>query len=128
NHATRAEIRDQRSEARNHATTAGLGYAPPTPIGQFPINGTGAGQGFQLPNGKSITITFKATLNAPPNFASYSATQKVTAQATLTGSFVGTPLLSDDPSVGGATDATSTNVDLYDSTTAISASPSNSTN
>jgi hypothetical protein len=125
NHADR-EVRSQRSEVRNHAgaTTPLM----PTPVGSFPINGTGAGQGFQLPDGKTITIKFKATLNAPPNLSGPS-NPKVTAQATLTGAFVGNPLLSDDPSVGGTTDPTSTNVDLYDSTTTItSASPSNSTN
>ncbi|HBB98313.1 MAG TPA: hypothetical protein DC054_23265, partial [Blastocatellia bacterium] len=127
NHAAKAEIAGEKSEVRNHI--AGVAFVVPTPIGSFPINGTGAGQGFTLPDGKSITITFKATLNAPPNFASFSATQKVSAQATLTGSFVGNPLLSDDPSVVGTTDPTSTNVDLYDSTTTVvsSANPSNTT-
>ena len=124
NHAVKAEIKGQKSEVRNHI--AGVALVVPTPIGSFPVNGTGAGQGFTLPDGKTITITFKATLNAPPNLSGPS-NPKVTAQATLTGSFVGNPLLSDDPSVGGTTDPTSTNVDLYDSTTTLSASPSNST-
>src|SRR5438477_9349667 len=126
NHATSAVIRGQRSELRNHTTTASVAFAP-TPVGSFPINGTGTGAGFTLPAGKTTTITFKATLNTPPNLSGPS-NPKVTAQAILTGSFVGTPLSSDDPSVGGATDPTSTTVDLYDSTTTISASPSNSTN
>lgn len=128
NHAGRNKAFSENA-APSGLSTATVSAVPPTPIGSFPINGTGAGQGFQLPDGKTITITFKATLNAPPNFASYSATQKVSAQATLTGNFVGNPLLSDDPSVVGATDPTSTTVDLYDSTSTISgASPSNSTN
>ncbi|HEX3086975.1 MAG TPA: Ig-like domain-containing protein, partial [Pyrinomonadaceae bacterium] len=146
NHAVKAEIRGEAAGVRgqesgirlNHARAnsrlktensklAATAAAPPTPVGSFPINGTGAGQGFQLPNNKTITITFKATLNAPPNLSGPS-NPKVTAQATLTGSFVGNPLVSDDPSVGGTTDPTSTNVDLYDSTATLSASPSNSTN
>jgi len=125
NHVTKAEIAGQRSEVRNHI--AGVALVVPTPVGSFPINGTGNGQGFQLPTGKTITITFKATLNAPPNLSG-PTNPKVTAQATLTGSFVGNPLLSDDPSVGGTTDPTSTNVDRYDSTTTLSVSPSNTTN
>jgi CSLREA domain-containing protein len=138
----RSEVQGQRSDVRlNHARAnsklkaensrlVGTAAAPFTPVGQFPINGTGAGQGFQLPDGKSITITFKATLNAPPNFASYSATQKVSAQAALTGNIPGVPvppLLSDDTTVVGSADPTSTNVDLYDSTTTVvsSANPAN---
>jgi CSLREA domain-containing protein len=126
NHANR-DVKGSNSEIASHNATAEPAMF--TPAGSFPINGTGAGQGFTLPDGKTITITFKATLNAPPNFASYSATQKVTAQATLTGSFVGNPLLSDDPSLVGAADPTSTNVDLYDSTTTVvsSANPANTT-
>jgi CSLREA domain-containing protein len=125
NHAASAEIRGQRLDVRNHATTA----APlvPTPVGSFPINGTGLGAGFQLPAGKTITISFKATLNTPPALSG-PVNPKVTAQATLTGSFVGNPLLSDDPAPAGTTDPTVTNADLYDSTTTLSASPSSSTN
>jgi CSLREA domain-containing protein len=126
-HADRNMAVSVNAAARGLSATTSM--LPPTPIGSFPINGTGAGQGFQLPIGKSITITFKATLNAPPNFASYSATQKVSAQAVLTGNFTGTPLSSDDPSVNVVpADPTATDVDHYDSTTSISVSPSNSTN
>lgn len=125
NHAAKAEIRGQKSEVRNHI--AGVAFVVPTPVGSFPINGTGTGQGFTLPAGKTTTITFKATLNAPPNLSGPS-NPKVSAQATLTGTFVGNPLLTDDTVPPNGTDPTVTNVDLYDSTTTISASPSNSTN
>jgi large repetitive protein len=117
--------RNLKLETRNSKLSAAAPFVP-TPVGQFPINGTGNGQGFTLPAGKTITIKFKATLNAPPNLSGPS-NPKVTAQATLVGNFGQTPLLSDDPSVGGTADPTSTTVDLYDSTASISASPSNST-
>ncbi|HWW77393.1 MAG TPA: Ig-like domain repeat protein, partial [Pyrinomonadaceae bacterium] len=85
--------------------------------------------GFTLPVGRTVTVTFQATLNNPPNFASFSATQKVSAQGTLSGAFTGNPLLTDDTSVGGANDPTQTAVDYFNSTSTITgASPSNSTN
>jgi|GEM_PF-958927 len=97
--------------------------------GTFPINGL-SNNGFTLPTGKTITITFSVTLNNPPSFTGVPpATPAVSNQGTLTGSFTGNPLLTDDPSVGGATDPTVTNADLFNTTSTITgASPSNSTN
>jgi CSLREA domain-containing protein len=118
--------RNSKLETRNSKLSPGVA-APPTPIGSFPINGTGTG--FTLPAGKTTTITFKATLNAPPNLTGVPpATPKISAQGTLSGAFVGNPIVTDDPAVGGTTDPTSTNVDLYDSTASLAASPSNATN
>src|SRR5207237_6445499 len=54
NHAIRPEVRSQRSEVRNLAATSSAPLVP-TPIGSFPINGTGTG--FTLPAGKTTTIT-----------------------------------------------------------------------
>src|SRR5207253_3760029 len=95
----------------------------PTPIGQFPINGTGTGAGFTLPAGKTTTITFKATLNNPPNLSG-PTNPKVSAQGILTGTFIGNPIVTDDTTVGGTTDPTVTVVDLFDSTTTLGAVPS----
>jgi CSLREA domain-containing protein len=123
NHATRPEIRGQRLEVRNHATT-GSATLVPTPVGQFPINGTGNGQGFTLPDGKTITIKFKATLNNPPNLSGVPpGTPQVSAQGTLTGAFVGNPIVTDDPGTVAANDATVTPVDLFDTTTTLGAAP-----
>src|SRR5262249_10293122 len=128
NHAS-APIMGQRSEVRNHANATTLAPIPLVPMfsgGNFPINGTGTGAGFTLPAGKTTTITFKATLNTPPALSG-SVNPKVSAQGTLSGAFVGNPIVTDDPSVGGTTDPTVTNVDLYNSTTTVTSSsnPSN---
>ncbi|PYS45741.1 MAG: hypothetical protein DMF68_21340 [Acidobacteria bacterium] len=92
----------------------------PLPAGQT-ITIQGAGSGFTLPAGKTVTITFQVTLNNPPNLSGPS-NPKVSTQGTLQGSFTGSPLTTDDPSVGGTNDATVTNVDLFNSTTTVSSS------
>jgi CSLREA domain-containing protein len=114
--------RSSKLESRNAKLATAAAPLPPTPVGQFPINGTGNGQGFALPAGKTTTIKFKATLNNPPNLSG-PTNPKVSAQATVNGAFVGNPVVSDDPSVGGTTDPTVTTVDLFDSTTSLAAVP-----
>jgi CSLREA domain-containing protein len=74
--------------------------------GLFPVNGTGSG--FTLPAGKTITITFSATLNNPPNLAG-PTNPKVTNTGNLSGTFTGSPL---SPSVD-------TNVDLFNTTNTL---------
>jgi len=120
NHANRPADRRQRAEVRNHRATATRSFAPmPVSGGTFPINGTGSG--FSLPNGKTITIKFSVTLNNPPNLAGV-VPPKVSAQGTLSGAFVGNPIVTDDPGTVAANDATVTLVDLFDTTVAVASS------
>ncbi len=118
-------------EASGIRSVAGY-LAPFVPMfsgGTFPVNGLN-NNGFTLPTGKTTTITFSVTLNNPPSLSGVPpATPTVSNQGTLSGSFTGNPLLTDDPTPGGATDPTVTNVDLFNTTSTITgASPSNSTN
>ncbi len=96
----------------------------PMPVsgGTFPINGTGSG--FTLPIGKTITIKFSVTLNSPPNLSGVPpATPQVSSQGTLSGAFVGNPIVTDDPATGAVNDATVTLVDLFNTTTTLGAVP-----
>ncbi|HVQ38409.1 MAG TPA: Ig-like domain-containing protein, partial [Pyrinomonadaceae bacterium] len=91
--------------------------------GTFPINGTSPATGFTLPAGKSTTITFKVTVNNPPNFAGPTSNQ-VSQQGTLTG-LVLTPasVVTDDTATGAPNDATLTTIDLFDTTTTLGSVP-----
>jgi CSLREA domain-containing protein len=110
----------RRSSKANRSATA----MSPMPFsgGTFPINGTGSG--FSLPNGKTITIKFSVTLNNPPNLSGVPpATPQVSSQGTLSGAFIGNPIVTDDPGTIAANDATVTLVDLFDTTTSLGAVP-----
>ncbi len=125
NHAksVRTEVRGQKSEDRSSRAAAHSAFAPmPFSGGTFPINGTGTG--FTLPIGKTITIKFSVTLNNPPNLSGVPpTTPQVSSQGTLSGAFVGNPIVTDDPGTIAANDATVTLVDLFDTTTTLGAVP-----
>ncbi len=125
-----AEVRDQKSEVRlNQAPNAkpetrnsklgtSLAPMPPGPTVNETI-GT-------LPAGKSITIVFKVTLNNLPNLSLLNP-PRVSNQATISGGNF-TSVLSDDSTVGGASDPNETPADLFNTTTVVgtSGSPSSS--
>ena len=67
-----------------------------------------------LPAGKSITVTFNVTVNNPWQ----GATNTVSNQGSVTGTNFG-PVLTDDPSVGGAADPTVTPIDQPNVTVAV---------
>ena len=69
--------------------------------------------GQTLPAGKSITIVYNQTVNGPITAAQASSQIQFTSSAGTT--------LSDDPAAGGATDPTTTPLDLPDVTVAVSA-------
>src|SRR5262249_51652987 len=74
-----------------------------------------------LPAGKSVTIQFKVTVNDP----FVGAQSQVSNQGTVTyddGTFTGRTKLTDDPTVGGVSDPTVTQVDVPDVTVAVSPS------
>ncbi len=70
-----------------------------------------------LPAGKSVTITFRVTVNNPPNLSLLNP-PRVTNQGIVSGSNFAT-VPTDDPAVGGATDPTVTPVALFDTTTTL---------
>jgi CSLREA domain-containing protein len=92
--------------------------------GTFPINGTAPATGFTLPAGKSTTITFKVTVNNPPNFAGPTSNQ-VSQQGALTGLILtpSTVLTDDQPGTAAPNEPTLTTVDLFNTTTTLSALP-----
>ncbi|HVS82561.1 MAG TPA: hypothetical protein VHE60_12595, partial [Pyrinomonadaceae bacterium] len=82
-----------------------------TPQSGGTVTVNGSGTGFTLPAGKTITITYDATVNTPP------LAKSVSTQGTVTGSnftFVNgintTPNTDDPETVGGPPDATVTNI------------------
>src|SRR5207244_4504774 len=104
---SRTEIRRSNHARNSKLKTENLKLSSAAPMfsgGTFPVNGTGSG--FTLPAGKTITITFSATLNNPPNLAG-PTNPKVSNHGTLTGTFSGTPL---------DTNTVDTNVDLFNTT------------
>ncbi|MDT5060593.1 MAG: trimeric autotransporter adhesin, partial [Acidobacteriota bacterium] len=110
----------RRAKQINHAATVQPILAPPTPPPgvAFPVNGTGSG--FLLPNGKTVTITFKVTLNNPPGLSGVPpATPQVSNHGTLTGGFPTNPL---------DTNTITTNVDLFNTTTSLASSSPGSSN
>jgi CSLREA domain-containing protein len=125
NHAksVKTEVRGQKSEDRSSRAAAHSVFAPmPFSGGTFPINGTGTG--FTLPIGKTITIKYSVTLNNPPNLSGVPpATPQVSSQGTLSGAFIGNPIVTDDPGTIAVNDATVTLVDLFNTTTTLGAVP-----
>lgn len=84
------------------ATPSPLRTDAPLAVGTVNVGGT---NGFTLPAGKSITITYKVTVNSiiPANVC------KISNQGTVSGNGI-TSVLTDDISVGGASDPTITSV------------------
>ncbi|HEX3558934.1 MAG TPA: Ig-like domain-containing protein, partial [Pyrinomonadaceae bacterium] len=82
-----------------------------------------------IKQGDSVQITFKVTLNNPPNLDApdLSGGAHVSNQGTVSGTgFASVP--TDDPSVGGATDPTKTPVDLFHSQTTLASDHPGSAN
>jgi hypothetical protein len=75
--------------------------------------------------GDSVTVTFQATVDNPPNLTLLNP-PRVRNQGTVSGSNFAS-VLTDDPAVGGAADPTDTPVDLFDTTTTLASdlNPSN---
>jgi hypothetical protein len=68
--------------------------------------------------GDSVVITFQVTVNNPPNLTGVPpGTPQVENQGSVTYAESGTPVLTDDPAVGGGADKTATPVDLFDTST-----------
>ena len=67
--------------------------------------------------GDSVTIKFQVTVNNPPNLTLLTP-PRVSNQGTVSGSNFSN-VLTDDPSVGGASDPTETPVDLFDTSTSL---------
>ncbi|HEX2271523.1 MAG TPA: Ig-like domain repeat protein, partial [Pyrinomonadaceae bacterium] len=71
--------------------------------------------------GDSVTITFQVTVDNPPNLTLLNP-PRVSNQGSVAyndGATPQTPVLTDDPAVGGANDPTETPVDLFDTTTTL---------
>jgi uncharacterized repeat protein (TIGR01451 family) len=91
-----------------------------------------ANSGFTLPAGKTITVTFKVTLDNPPNltFPYPPGGPQISTQGTVTADGPIT-VLTDDPTppVGpnGSSDPTVSLVDLFNSVTTVSPSPASGT-
>src|SRR5262249_24642901 len=129
----RSENRDQRSDIRsNHARSVRSGNAATrtttntampvvcaTTVTHICVDiGT-------LHPGDSVQISFSVTVNNPPNLSLLNPA-RVTTQGMVTG--VGFAAVStDDPDVGGANDATTTPIDLFDVNVVLGSSqnPSN---
>jgi hypothetical protein len=120
----KSELRDQRADIRlNHARNSKLvprnsklsstmtPFAACSPAG---INGGGTAICVDVPtihNGDSITITFQATVNNPPNLTGVPpGIAQVTNFGTVTGPFTGSPL---------NTNTINTPVDRFNSTTTL---------
>ena len=75
--------------------------------------------------GDSVTITFRVTVDNPPNLTLLNP-PRVSNQGTVSGSNFSN-VLTDDPAVGGASDPTETPVDLFDTSTTLASdlNPSN---
>src|SRR6185436_1504418 len=69
-------------------------------------------------NGDSVTITFQVTVNSPPNLSLLNPA-RVSNQGSVSYSESGTPVLTDDTSVVGPANPNETDVDLFDTTTAL---------
>jgi len=76
-----------------------------TPQSGETITVNGSGGGFTLPAGKTITITYQATVNSPP----FSKTVSTQGHVAYTGG-PGGGVPTDDPETGAAGDATVTNI------------------
>ena len=83
-----------------------------TPQSGETITVNGSGTGFTLPAGKTITITYDATVNAPPLAKSVSTQGKVSGSnfALVNGITIAAPN-TDDPETVAVNDATVTNID-----------------
>ncbi len=68
-----------------------------------------------LTPGDSVTITFRVTVDNPPNLTLLNP-PRVRNQGTVSGSNF-TSVLTDDPALGGAADPTDTPIDLFDTST-----------
>lgn len=101
----------------DYGTDNSLRTEAPLPGGTVNVGGT---NGFPIPAGKSVTITYKVTINSviPANVC------KISNQGTVSGSGI-TSVLTDDISVGGASDPTLTPVTPTAQPT-ITQSPQNS--
>ena len=116
--AMRPNVKNQMRIRSNHAS---ISRAIAAPFSGENINisiGT-------LRAGHSVTITFRVTVDNPPNLTLLNP-PRVRNQGSV--SFAeGATVLTDDPAVGGAADPTDTPVDLFDTSTTLASSlnPSN---
>src|SRR4030095_15690248 len=112
NHAvpSRASKSEDRTQKAQVATTSAALTAPMS--GETVTANIGA-----LPAGGSVTIKFDVTVNDPPNLSLLNP-PRVSNQGTVTGSNFAT-VSTDDPTVGGGSDATVTLIDLFNTTTSL---------
>jgi uncharacterized repeat protein (TIGR01451 family) len=120
-----SELKAEKAKIRaHHATLKPRAIAAPMMAGETvgPILiGT-------LRPGDSVTITFQVTVNDPPNLTGVPpGTPQVENQGSVSFAESGTPVLTDDPAVGGPADKTATPVDLFNTTTTLASdlNPSN---
>ncbi len=131
------ETRRTPQAARNAASLAAPAAvrAPAAAVafagGNVSVNG--AGTGFTLPAGKTVTIIFTVTVNNPPNLTTpVVGVPQVSTQGTVAGTTVpggSFSILTDDTDVAGANNPTVSTIDLFGTNTAISSSsPGNTSN
>jgi CSLREA domain-containing protein len=106
----KTESRDQKSEVRSHHAKTSRAVSPTMSGETVTINiGT-------LRAGDSVEITYEVTVDNPPNLSLLNP-PRVSNQGSVSYAESGTPVLTDDPSAGGAADPTETPVDLFDTST-----------
>ncbi len=122
--ATSSDTSSKKSEVKSHHATIRRAPAKPAPVAVnnsmtplAPLAGENVFLGFAaggltpgtLPAGKTVVIKYQATISTTPNAAT------VSTQGTVSGTNFAS-VLTDDPSVGGATDPTVTPIALPDMT------------
>src|SRR6185503_847142 len=84
---------------------------PLSPLSGETVTVNGAGAGFTLPGGDSVTITFQATVNTPPTARSVSVQGKVSGtNFTLVNGITTASPNTNDPETAAVNDATVTNI------------------
>src|SRR6185503_607752 len=84
---------------------------PLSPLSGETVTVNGAGSGFTLPGGDSVTITFQATVNTPPTARAVSVQGKVSgSNFTLVNGITTASPNTNDPETAAVNDATVTNI------------------
>jgi uncharacterized repeat protein (TIGR01451 family) len=109
---TTSDSGSRRKIVSNHAVSSSRAFAPAMMSGETVNVNIGT-----LRGGDSVTITFRVTVNNPPNLTLLNP-PRVRNQGTVTADG-GISVLTDDTALGGATDPTDTPIDLFDTTTTL---------
>jgi hypothetical protein len=93
---------------------------PLSPLSGETVTVNGAGSGFTLPGGDSVTITFQATVNTPPTARSVSVQGKVSGtNFTLVNGITTANPNTNDPETAAVNDATVTNINTTSTWTGL---------